>query len=111
MEMPTATPGTTSSATRTSWINFDATADANARLAYGVDGGQAGQTACTPGTGGNAGTANGGTTNTGVPCVLNPTIVLRAGTSAGAAAQRLGRWLQGPGPGHRGREQHAAPTR
>ena len=60
-------------------VSFDATADANARLAYGVDGGQASQTTCTPGTGSTAGTANSGTTNTGVPCVLNPTIVLRAG--------------------------------
>jgi hypothetical protein len=61
-------------------VSFDATADANARLAYGVDGGQTAQTTCTPGTGGTAGTANSGTTNTGIPCVLNPTIVLRAGT-------------------------------
>ena len=32
-------------------VSFDATADANARLAYGVNGGQASQTVCTPGTG------------------------------------------------------------
>jgi hypothetical protein len=60
-------------------VSFDATTDANARLAYGVDGGQASQATCTPGTGSTAGTANSGSTNTGVPCVLNPTIVLRAG--------------------------------
>ncbi len=60
-------------------VNIDATADANARLAYGVDGGQSGQTTCTPGTGSTAGTGNQTVTNTGLPCVLNPTVVLRAG--------------------------------
>ena len=60
-------------------VNIDATADANARLAYGVDGGQATQAVCSPGTGSTAGTGNQTGTNTGVPCVLNPTIVLRAG--------------------------------
>ena len=60
-------------------VSFDATADANARLAYGVDGGQSTQTVCSPGTGSTAGTGNQTGTNTGVPCVLNPTIVLRAG--------------------------------
>jgi hypothetical protein len=60
-------------------VNIDATADANARLAYGVDGGQAGQATCTPGTGSTAGTGNATGTNTGIPCVLNPTVVLRAG--------------------------------
>ncbi|MFZ2058880.1 MAG: hypothetical protein WAV54_15860 [Acidimicrobiales bacterium] len=59
-------------------VSFDATADANARLAYGVNGGQATQTVCTPGTGSTAGTGNATGTNTGIPCVLNPTIVLRA---------------------------------
>ena len=40
-------------------INFDATADASARLAYGVDGGQPGQpSTCTPGTGSTKGTVN-----------------------------------------------------
>jgi hypothetical protein len=63
-------------------VSFDATPDFNARLAYGVDGGQASQTTCTPGTGSTVGTANATGTNTGVPCVLNPTIVLRAGTQA-----------------------------
>ena len=60
-------------------VSIDATADANARLAYGVDGGQSGQTTCTPGTGSTAGTGNQTGTNTGIPCVLNPTVVLRAG--------------------------------
>jgi hypothetical protein len=60
-------------------VSFDATADVNARLAYGVDGGQATQTLCSPGTGGTAGTANGASYTGGAPCVLNPTIVLRAG--------------------------------
>jgi hypothetical protein len=61
-------------------VNIDATADANARLAYGVDGGQTGQGTCTPGTGSTSGTGNATTTNAGIPCVLNPTVVLRAGT-------------------------------
>ncbi len=60
--------------------NVDATTDANARLAYGVDGGQAAQTTCSPGTGSTPGTGNATTTNGGFPCVLNPTVVLRAGT-------------------------------
>ncbi|MGC9962888.1 MAG: hypothetical protein ABSE47_13435 [Acidimicrobiales bacterium] len=60
-------------------VNIDATADANARLAYGVDGGQSAQTTCSPGTGSTAGTGNATGTNTGIPCVLNPTVVLRAG--------------------------------
>jgi hypothetical protein len=63
--------------------SIDATADANARLAYGVDGGQAGQASCSPGTGSTAGTGNNTTSSTGgtegFPCVLNPTVVLRAG--------------------------------
>ncbi len=63
-------------------INFDATADFNGRLAYGVNGGQVGQATCTPGTGSAKGTGNATGTNTGIPCVLNPTIVLRAGTQA-----------------------------
>jgi hypothetical protein len=60
-------------------VNIDATADANARLAYGVDGGQSAQTTCSPGTGSTNGTGNQTATNPGVPCVLNPTVVLRAG--------------------------------
>jgi hypothetical protein len=72
-------PGYNSAGNKYKLISFDATADANARLAYGVDGGQANQSTCTPGTGSTSGTGNATTTNTGVPCVLNPTIVLRAG--------------------------------
>jgi hypothetical protein len=60
-------------------VSIDATADANARLAYGVDGGQTGQATCTPGTGSTVGTGNATTTNAGIPCVLNPTVVLRVG--------------------------------
>jgi hypothetical protein len=58
-------------------FNFDATADANARLTYG-NAGAAGP--CAPGTGTGQGTGNATTTNTGTPCVQNSTIVLRAGT-------------------------------
>jgi hypothetical protein len=57
-------------------VNFDATADANARLAYGA-GGVTGT--CGPGTGVTVGTGNQNTTHADTPCVLNPTIVLRAG--------------------------------
>ena len=64
-------------------INFDATPDANARLAYGAGGLNGTTTAtsnCAPGTGGSTGTGNQSATHTGDrPCVLNPTIVLRAG--------------------------------
>jgi hypothetical protein len=73
-------PGYNTAGNHNKLISFDATADANARLAYGVDGGQGSQTTCTPGTGSTQGTANAGATNTGTPCVLNPTIVLRAET-------------------------------
>ena len=58
-------------------VNFDATPDANARLAYGPQG--LGPN-CAPGTGGTAGTGSQSTTHTDAPCTLNPTIVLRAGT-------------------------------
>lgn len=77
-------------------INFDATPDANARLAYGPDGiGDNSATACAPGTGATAGTGKATTKHKDQPCTLNPTIVLRAGQSpvlrpngsgAGAAA-------------------------
>jgi hypothetical protein len=60
-------------------VNFDATADANVRLAYGL-GGPGGTNACAPGTGGTAGTGNQNSGHTDSPCVLNPTIVIRAGT-------------------------------
>jgi hypothetical protein len=73
-------------------VNFDATPDANARLAYGPQG--LGPN-CAPGTGGTAGTGTQTTNHADAPCTLNPTIVLRAGTvpvqrpngsGAGAAA-------------------------
>ena len=57
-------------------INFDATADANARLAYGA-GGVTGT--CAPGQGVSVGTGNQNVNHADQPCVLNPTIVLRAG--------------------------------
>jgi hypothetical protein len=62
-------------------VNIDATADANARLAYGNGGasGVGSPAKCTPGTGGGNGTAVSGAGTT--PCVLNPTVVLRAGTN------------------------------
>jgi len=67
-------------------VSFDATADANARLAYSPQGvgntpGNSATNNCAPGTGATQGTGNQNTTHTGdVPCTLNPTIVLRAGT-------------------------------
>jgi hypothetical protein len=69
-------------------VSFDATADQNARLAYGPDGAagvpiSGGANGCSPGTGGSTGTgttANTAGTTGNLPCVLNPTIVLRAGT-------------------------------
>jgi hypothetical protein len=60
-------------------VSFDATADANVRLAYGNAG--LGPN-CSPGTGGTAGTGNQTSTHTDNPCVQNPTIVLRAGLQA-----------------------------
>ena len=63
-------------------VSFDATADSNARLAYGTGG--SGST-CAPGTGASLGTGNQNTTHSeatnakGTVCQLNPTIVLRAG--------------------------------
>ena len=77
-----ADPGYNANLNKFRLISFDAIPDANARLAYGVNGGQSTQTACTPGTGSTAGTGNATGTNAGVPCVLNPTIYLRAGTQA-----------------------------
>lgn len=69
------------------FISIDATADANTRLAYGSGGvnglpGSASTTSlCAPGTGGTAGTGNQNTTHneSGQPCTLNPTVVLRQG--------------------------------
>jgi len=75
-------------------VNFDATPDANARLAYGSYGlgsstagagtSGAGSTAalnnCGPGTGATEGTGAQNAPHTGdKPCTLDPTIVLRAG--------------------------------
>jgi PBP superfamily domain len=58
-------------------INFDATPDANARLAYGSPG--VGPGTCPPGLGGTAGTGNQTGAHTDQPCTLNPTIILREG--------------------------------
>ena len=61
------------------WVNFDATADANARFAYGAQGAA---TSCAPGTGTNTGTGNLNANTTGnTVCQQNPTIVLRSGLS------------------------------
>jgi ABC-type phosphate transport system substrate-binding protein len=60
-------------------VNFDATADANARLAYGPQG--VGSGTCSPGEGATVGTGNQTGTHSDQPCILNPTIVLRAGLS------------------------------
>jgi ABC-type phosphate transport system substrate-binding protein len=75
-------------------VNFDATADANARLAYGPDGVGSGE--CSPGDGATAGTGNQTTPHTDQPCTLNPTIVIRAGVppiqrpnGSGAGAKAL----------------------
>jgi ABC-type phosphate transport system substrate-binding protein len=68
-------------------VNFDATPDANARLAYGSlgtgvpDSESPPKLTCAPGTGATAGTGNGNTTHVDTPCILNPTIVLRAGVA------------------------------
>jgi hypothetical protein len=81
---PSGSAGVNSGGNHFKLINFDATADANARLAYGVDGGNGAEqtaNACSPGTGTLAGTGNETTSHQNVPCVLNPTIVLRAGLS------------------------------
>jgi ABC-type phosphate transport system substrate-binding protein len=59
--------------------NFDATADANARVAYGNNGIGSGQ--CHPGQGAAAGTGNQTADHANNTCFLNPTIVLRAGLS------------------------------
>jgi len=75
-------------------VNFDATADANARLAYGPQG--VGTGSCAPGDGGTAGTGNQTTLHSDQPCTLNPTIVVRAGVApiqrpngSGAGAKAL----------------------
>jgi hypothetical protein len=76
--------GYNSAGNKNKFISIDATADANTRLAYGAAGVNAGTTpppVCAPGDGQAVGTGNSGTQNTGQPCVLNPTVVLRAGKS------------------------------
>jgi ABC-type phosphate transport system substrate-binding protein len=60
------------------FISIDATADANTRLAYGT-GALSGS--CAPGTGGTQGTGNANANHADNPCTLNPSVVLRAGTS------------------------------
>jgi ABC-type phosphate transport system substrate-binding protein len=87
-------PGYNSSGNKYKLINFDATADANARLAYGNAG--VGTGSCPPGTGATAGTGNQTTTHSDQPCTLNPTIVIRAGVQpiqrpngSGAGAKAL----------------------
>lgn len=77
-------PGYNTAGNLNKFISIDATADANTRLAYGSFGTGSGATAatnaCSPGTGATQGTGNQNATHTGdKPCVLNPTIVLRAG--------------------------------
>ena len=91
-------PGYNTAANKYRLISFDATADANARLAYG-NYGQSGNSAgnCSPGTGSDVGSVNTTPAETaGTPCILNPTIVLRAGDNpiqrpngSGAGAKAL----------------------
>jgi ABC-type phosphate transport system substrate-binding protein len=58
-------------------VNLDATADANARVAYANNG--IGTGTCHPGEGAAAGTGNDTTDHANNTCFLNPTVVLRAG--------------------------------
>ncbi len=71
-------PGWNSAGNLNRMVNFDASADQNTRQAYGFNG-AGGTNACSPGTGGTAGTGNQNTKHTDSPCTLNPTVVLRAG--------------------------------
>ncbi len=90
-------PGYNSAANKYKLISFDATADANARLAYGPDGSAGVDGNCSPGTGSDVGSENTTPAETGgTPCILNPTIVLRAGDNpiqrpngSGAGAKAL----------------------
>lgn len=59
-------------------VSIDATVDANGRAAYGPVGNSL--TGCSPGTGAGVGTEGTTFTTSAGPCVLNPTVVLRAGT-------------------------------
>ncbi|MCW2494717.1 hypothetical protein [Jatrophihabitans sp.] len=100
----TADNGFNTAGNKFKFISIDATADANTRLAYGPGGANGLGTAtttsttsggvttttttdtagCGAGTGSLAGTANSGTADTNpadFPCVLSPTVTLRAGTS------------------------------
>ena len=92
-------PGYNGAGNKFKVISIDATADANTRLAYGPGGANGYGTApttstgalvttptpslnCAPGTGAKIGTGNlstGDGTAGDLPCVLNPTVVLRAG--------------------------------
>jgi ABC-type phosphate transport system substrate-binding protein len=74
----TGNPGYNTLGNKNKFISIDATADANTRLAYGPQG--LGPN-CAPGTGGTAGTGNQNSQHADSPCVLNPTVVLRAGKS------------------------------
>lgn len=97
-------PGYNSAGNKFKYISIDATADANTRLAYGPGGANGFGTAatspsgttstivtspaptenCAPGTGTKVGTGNltsGDPASADLPCVLAPTIVLRAGLS------------------------------
>jgi ABC-type phosphate transport system substrate-binding protein len=89
-------PGYNTTGGKFKLINFDATADANARLAYG-NFGQSGNSAgdCAPGTGSVVG-SQGLPLQADAPCTLNPTIVMKAGFSpvqrpngSGAGAKAL----------------------
>src|SRR5580692_10987803 len=61
-------PGYNTGGNKFKLINFDATADANARLAYGPQGVGTGQ--CAPGDGATAGTGNQTSTHGDTPCTL-----------------------------------------
>lgn len=84
-----ADPGYNGTGLKYKFISIDATADANTRLAYGPGGANGFGTnnaveGCGPGTGGGIGTGNATSqdTNTAhLPCVLKPTVVLRAGVA------------------------------
>jgi hypothetical protein len=90
-------PGYNTAGNKYKLINFDATADANARLAYGSYGASGNSSGdCSPGTGSAVGSESDTTLQADAPCVLNPTIVIRAGTSpiqrpngSGAGAKAL----------------------
>lgn len=93
-------PGYNGAGNKFKVVSIDATADANTRLAYGPAGangygantaaqiasgsGGTAQAICAPGTGAKIGTGNlstGDTAAADLPCVLAPTVVLRAGLS------------------------------